>query len=67
MCNNLNAGPMIEDVDKSGPTRRAWEENNHREKGMRLNEENFISQKGNFGEILLNKSYTKKIGSSKSR
>ena len=34
MRNNLNVGPITEDVDKTGPTRHIWEANNHREKGM---------------------------------
>ena len=53
--NNLNISPIEEDINARGPTRHLWEANNHREKGMQLNKENFASQKGNFSEILPSK------------
>ena len=34
MRNNLNVGPVIDDVHKTGLTRHMWEVNNHGEKGM---------------------------------
>ena len=55
MCNNLNICTIAEDIDKISPTRHIQEANNHREKGMQLNKENFASQKGNFSEILPSK------------
>ena len=61
MCNNLNVSPVAEDIDKTDPIRHAWEVNNHSEKGMQPNKENFVSQKGNFAEILLKKSHAKKV------
>ena len=61
MHNNLNIGPVAEGVNKTGLIRCMWEANNHREKGVQPNRENFVSQKGNFAEILLNKSHAKKV------
>ena len=61
MYNNLNVGGIINDVDETGPIRFTWEGNWHGEKGIQAVKEQFISQKGNFGEILINKIYTKKI------
>ena len=59
--NNLNISPVLENVDKAGPTRHMWEENNYGEKGVQPNKEKFTSQNGNFGEILLNKLHAKKV------
>ena len=67
MYNNLNVDGVINDVDEYGPIRFTWEGNWHGEKGIQAVKEQFISQKGNFGEILINKMHAKKIESSKSR
>ena len=61
MRNNLNIGPVIENVDKTGLIRHVWEANNHGEKCAQPNKKNFISKKSNFAEILLNKSDAKKF------
>ena len=47
MCNNLNVGGVISDVDFSGPVRFTWEENWHGEKGIQAVKEQFVSQKVN--------------------
>ena len=61
MRNNLNIGPVIENVDKTGLIRHVWEANNHGEMSMQPNKEKFVNQKSNFAKILLNKSFAKKV------
>jgi len=43
MCNNLNVGDVISDVDFSGPVRFTWEGNWHGEKGIQAVKEQFVS------------------------
>lgn len=60
MRNNLNVGGVINDADEHGPIRFTQEGNWHGEKGIQAVKEQFISQKGNFGAILINKMHAKK-------
>ena len=61
MYNNLNIGSIINNVDETSPIRFTWEGNWYGEKRIQAVKDQFISQKGNFGKILINKIYTKKI------
>jgi len=61
MYNNLNVGDIINDTDNTGPVRFTWEANWHGEKGIQAVKDLFVSQKGNFGEILINKLYANKV------
>ena len=61
VCNNLNVGDVINDTDNTGPVRFTWEANWHGEKGMQAVKDLFVSQKGNFGEILINKLHANKV------
>lgn len=61
MCNNLNVGDVISDVDFSAPVRFAWEGNWHEKKGTQAVKEQFVSQKEKFGKIIINKQCTKKV------
>ena len=60
MCNNLNADGVINDVDNTGLIRFTQEANWHEEKEIQAVKKQFVSQKSNFGEILVNKLHTKK-------
>ena len=59
--NNLNVGCIIRDIEFGGPIRFTWEGNWHREKGIQPVKEQFISQKGKFGKVIINKLYTNKV------
>ena len=61
MCNNLNGGGVIKDIDRNGPIRFTWEANHHGEKIMQLFKELFVNQKDDFEEIMINKFYAKKV------
>ena len=59
--NNLNVGCIIRDIEFGGPIRFTWEGNWHGEKGIQPVKEQFVSQKGKFGEVMINKLYTNKV------
>ena len=52
---------MIEDLKHLGPITFMWEGNKHGEKYIQTVKKEFVSQKGNFAEILMTKIYVKKI------
>ena len=61
MYNNLNIPCVINDIDERGPITLQWEANHHGEKGIQIPKEKFVSQKGNFGEIMIHKMCIEKV------
>ena len=60
MYNYLNIPDMFRDIDNNSPIPFTWEGNKNREKGIQTAKEEFISQRGNFGEAMVNKIYKKR-------
>ena len=59
--NHLNIDSVIDDIKRLGPLKFMWEGNEHGEKYIQTAKNEFASQKGNFGEVLIKKIHAKKI------
>ena len=59
--NHLNIDSFIDDIKRLGPLKFMWEGNEHGEKCIQTAKNEFVSKKGNFGEVLIKKIHTKKI------
>ena len=44
---------MIDDIQRLGPMQFMWEENKHNEKHTQAAKNEFVSKKGNVGEMLI--------------
>ena len=61
MYNYLNIPNVFRDIDNNSPIPFTWEGNKYGEKGIQTAKEEFVSQRGNFGEAMVNKIYKKKV------
>ena len=59
-CNHSNTDSVIDDIKQLGPLKFVWEGNEHGEKHMQTAKNEFVSKKGNFGEVLIKKIHAKK-------
>ena len=59
--NHLNIDSVIDDIKRMGPLKFMWEGNEHGEKYIQTAKNEFVSKKGNFGEVLIKKICAKKI------
>ena len=65
--NHLNVDSVIDDIKRLGTLKHMWEGNEHGEKHMQTAKSEFVSKKGNFGEILIKKTCAKKVLSNLSK
>ena len=61
MHNHLNLPGIIKYIDKNGQATCTWEGNEYGEKGIQTAKEEFVSQKGNFGEAMFTKIFVKNV------